>query len=258
MPCPTSACRIPAARSLHPAGTTHRAGPLFTRHQRRFTRFTRPVCPSPVTPQWVGDPSASPRASHPAVTSSARQGQGQAASTRPGLHDRHHIGPPNRESTRKVRPRVATAVEDVRSGPTAPATRATRRALSIKWGAWVGLEDTDQSQVVGHSMNDPVALSKPRRPGPTYLAPPRRSSTRRAATNALTHQRTQPVSLNYPVETPRCPGMSVHCLFPDDPLATDLCRDIKSCSVAPIECFRANEVPLFRWCCVSAAPLRCT
>ena len=36
--------------SLHPAGTSHRAGPLFTRHQRRFTLFTRPVCPSPVTP----------------------------------------------------------------------------------------------------------------------------------------------------------------------------------------------------------------
>lgn len=30
--------------------TFHRAGPRFTRHQRGFTRFTRPVCPSPVIP----------------------------------------------------------------------------------------------------------------------------------------------------------------------------------------------------------------
>jgi hypothetical protein len=53
----------------------------------------------------------SPRASHPAVTSSARQGQGQASSTRPELHNRHHVGPPNCEFTRKVRHRVATADE---------------------------------------------------------------------------------------------------------------------------------------------------
>jgi hypothetical protein len=51
----------------------------------------------------------SPRASHPAVTSSARQGRGQASSMRPGLHHRHHVGPPNCESPRRVRHRVATA-----------------------------------------------------------------------------------------------------------------------------------------------------
>ena len=51
----------------------------------------------------------SPRASHPAVTSNARQGRGQASSTRPELRRRPHVGPPNCESTRKVRPRVATA-----------------------------------------------------------------------------------------------------------------------------------------------------
>ena len=57
----------------------------------------------------------SPRASHPAV-SSARQGQGQAASTRRGLHNRHHVGPPNCESTRTVRHRVATAEECISTG----------------------------------------------------------------------------------------------------------------------------------------------
>jgi hypothetical protein len=38
-----------AARPNTPPETSHRAEPLFTEHQRGFTRFTRPVCPSPVT-----------------------------------------------------------------------------------------------------------------------------------------------------------------------------------------------------------------
>lgn len=103
--------------SLHPAHASHRAEFRFTRHQRGFTQFTRPVCPSPVAPsRGRGLLRLSPRASHPTVTSSARQGRGQAASTRPGLHHRHHAGPPNCESTRKVRHRVATAnPEEVRS-----------------------------------------------------------------------------------------------------------------------------------------------
>jgi hypothetical protein len=50
MPCPASACRITTACPYTPLPhpTTEL---LFTRHQRRFTRFTRPVCPSPVTPR---------------------------------------------------------------------------------------------------------------------------------------------------------------------------------------------------------------
>jgi hypothetical protein len=111
MPCPASACRFTAACPCTPLPlpTTE---PLFTRHQRRFTRFTRPVCPSPVTPRMGREIlRLSPRASHPAVTSNARQGRGQASSTRPELRCRHHVGPPNCEFTRKVRPRVATAVE---------------------------------------------------------------------------------------------------------------------------------------------------
>jgi len=35
-------------QSLLPAGTSHQAGHCFTRHQRGFTQFTRPVFPSPV------------------------------------------------------------------------------------------------------------------------------------------------------------------------------------------------------------------
>ena len=50
---PIGACRFPTACPCTPLPlpTTE---PLFTRHQRRFTRFTRPVCLSPVTPGWDG------------------------------------------------------------------------------------------------------------------------------------------------------------------------------------------------------------
>jgi hypothetical protein len=46
----TGACRSSAAQPLYPAQTTHQRGFPLTRHQRRFTRFTRPALPSPVTP----------------------------------------------------------------------------------------------------------------------------------------------------------------------------------------------------------------
>jgi hypothetical protein len=59
MPCPASTCRFSAASPctphLHPT-----AGLLFTAHQRRFTRFTRPACPSPVVPGWGRNPRAFP------------------------------------------------------------------------------------------------------------------------------------------------------------------------------------------------------
>jgi len=130
MPCPASACHVTVATSLHPTCTSHRAELRFTRHQRGFTRFTRPVCPSPVALSMGRGPlRLYPRASHPTVTSSARQGQGQAASTRPGLHHRHHVGPPNCESTRKVRHRVATADPD---GCDIPSTGGSRRGESSR------------------------------------------------------------------------------------------------------------------------------
>jgi hypothetical protein len=47
-------------QSLRPAPTIHPARLSITRHQRRFTQYTRPVCPLPVTPGWSGNPSAFP------------------------------------------------------------------------------------------------------------------------------------------------------------------------------------------------------
>jgi hypothetical protein len=42
--------RLPlrSGQSLHPATASHQRGSAITGHQRGFTRFTRPVCPSPV------------------------------------------------------------------------------------------------------------------------------------------------------------------------------------------------------------------
>ena len=72
-----------------------------TRHQPRVhSRSPVRSSPRPWLPGWNRGPPAFPRAPHPAVTSNARQGRGQASSTRPGLHHRHHVGPPNCESTR--------------------------------------------------------------------------------------------------------------------------------------------------------------
>lgn len=58
---PTEKVPRPApAASQRPVPTPHDHIPAaelrFTRHQRRFTRFTRPVCPSPVAPGWNGGP----------------------------------------------------------------------------------------------------------------------------------------------------------------------------------------------------------
>jgi hypothetical protein len=39
---------LPSGQSLHPAPASHQRGSSITGHQRGFTRFTRPVCPSPV------------------------------------------------------------------------------------------------------------------------------------------------------------------------------------------------------------------
>ena len=52
------------------------AGLRITRHQRRFTQFTRPVFPSPVAPGWNRSPWASPPSFGPRrlITDDARQG----------------------------------------------------------------------------------------------------------------------------------------------------------------------------------------
>src|SRR5436305_111755 len=51
---------------------------------RGLLTFTRPVFPSPAPPGWNRQRFGFPRASHPAVTSSARRGRGQAIEHGPG------------------------------------------------------------------------------------------------------------------------------------------------------------------------------
>jgi hypothetical protein len=65
---------LPSGQSLPPRTHNPSRGSAITGHQRRFTRFTRPACPSPVIPGWDGNPRAFPCAPRPAVTGSARQG----------------------------------------------------------------------------------------------------------------------------------------------------------------------------------------
>ena len=84
---PTGACRFPAASPCTPPTASHLARLAITRHQRRFTRFTRPVCPLPVTPGWSRSPLAFPRASDPAAALAAAthvKGGARPSSTRPG------------------------------------------------------------------------------------------------------------------------------------------------------------------------------
>src|SRR5260370_20660871 len=65
---PTKNPRPPPAASQRPAPVP-RLNPsaklTITRHQRRFTRFTRPDCPLPVTLDWSRGPSVSPQTFHP-------------------------------------------------------------------------------------------------------------------------------------------------------------------------------------------------
>ena len=64
---PASVCRSTTASPYHPAPASHRARLCFTRHQRRFKQFTRPIFPSPATARMErAAASAFPRASHPA------------------------------------------------------------------------------------------------------------------------------------------------------------------------------------------------
>jgi hypothetical protein len=80
---------LPNGQPLNPTCNNPSARLAITRHQRRFTRFTRPVCPLPVTPGWSRSPSASPRASHPASQRrTSRAGPGQL-STDLVLRNRH-------------------------------------------------------------------------------------------------------------------------------------------------------------------------
>jgi len=77
------------AVSLHRATASITARLCLTSHQRGFKRFARPVFPSPVTGGWIASPSAFPRASHPAITRSARRGGDGSSSTDPKSALRH-------------------------------------------------------------------------------------------------------------------------------------------------------------------------
>ncbi len=86
--------RLPLFRgeSFDPAPTfPYTRGSELRGISQRFRFFTRPACPSPVAPGWVGRPWASPRASHPAVTGGARRGRGQVVEHGPGTTRSHQL-----------------------------------------------------------------------------------------------------------------------------------------------------------------------
>jgi hypothetical protein len=70
--------RLPlhGGQSLHPAPTSHRAGLRFTRHQREFKQFTRPVFPSPEAPGWNGRPLGFPPSFAPRRPGAGRRTSG--------------------------------------------------------------------------------------------------------------------------------------------------------------------------------------
>jgi hypothetical protein len=104
-PAPAASQRpVPAPRYI-----INRARPQITRHQRRFTRFTRPAIPLACGPRMERAPLGfSPELRTPPTKSRRRtSGWGRALSTSPGLRSRHQ---PNLQSAHplvNVRPRVA-------------------------------------------------------------------------------------------------------------------------------------------------------
>ena len=111
-PAPAASRRpVPAPRNCIPP-----AGSSITGHQRGFTRFTRPVCPSPVAPGWDGRPLGLSLCSAPRRYRRRTTGRGRAVSTRPELRDRH---------SRPSNPRVTG------SSPRPAATR-------WRWWSWRG------------------------------------------------------------------------------------------------------------------------
>jgi len=108
MPCPAVACRFPAASPCTPQPIPP-AGLLFTRHQRGFTRFTRPACPSPVVPRMGREPlGLSPVLRTPPLPA-AHDRAGPGVSTRPELRCRH-----NRPSNPRVHSQGATSCRNGR------------------------------------------------------------------------------------------------------------------------------------------------
>jgi len=114
--------RLPlsSGQSLHPAATSHLRGLRFTRHQRRFTRFTRPACPSPVTTR-MGRAALglSPVLRTPPLPATHDRA-GPGVSTRPELRDRH-----NRPSNPRVHSLSATSCRNGSNGRLGAVARQT-------------------------------------------------------------------------------------------------------------------------------------
>jgi len=128
-PSPAASQRpVPAPRTCIPP-----AGLRFTRHQRGFTRFTRPACPSPVTtrmgPAVLG---LSPVLRTPPLPATHDRA-GPGVSTRPELRGRH-----NRPSNPRVHSRSATSCRNGRSG------RSSRGRRCIKYGRRLALDETQE------------------------------------------------------------------------------------------------------------------
>jgi len=129
-PSPAASQRpVPAPRTRIPP-----AGLRFTRHQRGFTRFTRPACPSPVTtrmgPAVLG---LSPVLRTPPLPATHDRA-GPGVSTRPELRGRH-----NRPSNPRVHSRSATSCRNGKSGrspPSAAMHKNTDLTIALR-GLWV-------------------------------------------------------------------------------------------------------------------------
>jgi hypothetical protein len=124
-PSPAASQRpVPAPRTCIPP-----AGLRFTRHQRGFTRFTRPACPSPVATRMGRAALGLFPVLRTAPLPATHDRAGPGVSTRPELRDRHNR-PSVREFTRIVRPRVATADPDAR--PVATLRMDMRRGGDVR------------------------------------------------------------------------------------------------------------------------------
>jgi hypothetical protein len=99
-PAPAASQRpVPAPRTCIPPAELR-----FTRHQRRFTRFTRPACPSPVASRMGRQAlGLSPVLRTPPLPA-AHDRAGPGVSTHPELRDRH-----NRPSNPRVHSQSATS-----------------------------------------------------------------------------------------------------------------------------------------------------
>jgi len=144
-PSPAASQRpVPAPRTRIPP-----AGLRFTRHQRGFTRFTRPACPSPVTtrmgPAVLG---LSPVLRTPPLPATHDRA-GPGVSTRPELRGRH-----NRPSNPRVHSRSATSCRNGRTGRSLGSALVNRYTDAAGLGRR-GADDSDQSEERWQARTEP-------------------------------------------------------------------------------------------------------